>query len=54
MRGYTQLTQEERYQNILEKAGYSQIAIAKLLERAKSTITRELRTRVRGPASLRV
>ena len=44
MRGYTQLTQEERYQiYILKKAGYSQTAIAKLLERDKSTISRELR-----------
>ncbi|MGD8875254.1 MAG: helix-turn-helix domain-containing protein [Gammaproteobacteria bacterium] len=44
MRGYTQLTQEERYQiYILKKAEYSQAAIAKLLERYKSTISRELR-----------
>jgi IS30 family transposase len=43
MRGYTQLTQEERYQiYILKKAEYSQAAIAKLLERYKSTISREL------------
>jgi IS30 family transposase len=44
MRGYTQLTQEERYQiYILKKAGYCQTAIGKLLERDKSTISRELR-----------
>ena len=44
MRGYTQLTQEERYQiYILKKAGYNQTAIAELLERDKSTISRELR-----------
>ena len=44
MRGYTQLTQEERYQiYILKKAEYSQTQIAELLERDKSTISRELR-----------
>jgi IS30 family transposase len=44
MRGYTQLTQEERYQiYILKKAEYNQAEIAKLLERDKSTISRELR-----------
>ena len=44
MRGYTQLTQEERYQiYILKKAEYSQTEIAELLERDKSTISRELR-----------
>ncbi len=44
MRGYTQLTQEERYQiYILKKAEYSQTEIAGLLERDKSTISRELR-----------
>jgi transposase, IS30 family len=43
MRGYTQLTQEERYQiYILKKAEYSQAEIAELLERDKSTISREL------------
>ena len=43
MRGYTQLTQEERYQiYILKKAEYSQAEIAGLLERDKSTISREL------------
>jgi len=41
---YTQLTQEERYQiYILNKAEYSQAEIAGLLERDKSTISRELR-----------
>jgi len=41
---YTQLTQEERYQiYILKKAGYSQTEIAGLVERDKSTISRELR-----------
>ena len=44
MSGYTQLTQEERYQiYILKKAQYSQTEIADLLERDKSTISRELR-----------
>ncbi len=44
MRGYTQLTQEERYQiYILKKAEYSQAEIAELLDRDKSTISRELR-----------
>jgi IS30 family transposase len=44
MSGYTQLTQEERYQiYILKKAEYSQTEIAGLLERSKSTISRELR-----------
>jgi len=43
MRGYTQLTQEERYQiYILKKAEYSQTEIAELLGRDKSTISREL------------
>ena len=40
---YTQLTQEERYQiYILKKAEYSQAEIAELLNRDKSTISREL------------
>jgi len=44
MRGYTQLTQEERYQiYILKKAEYNQAEIAELLDRDKSTISRELR-----------
>ena len=44
MSGYTQLTQEERYQiYILKKAGYNQTEIADMLERDKSTISRELR-----------
>ena len=44
MSGFTQLTQEERYQiYILKKAEYSQTQIAELLERDKSTISRELR-----------
>jgi IS30 family transposase len=43
MSGYTQLTQEKRYQiYILKKAEYSQAQIAVLLERDKSTISREL------------
>ncbi len=43
MSGYIQLTQEERYQiYILKKAEYSQGQIAELLERDKSTISREL------------
>ena len=41
MSGYTQLTQEERYQiYILKKAEYSQAQIAGLLGRDKSTISR--------------
>jgi len=41
---YTQLTQEERYQiYALKKAGHDQTEIAELLERDKSTISRELR-----------
>jgi IS30 family transposase len=41
---YTHLTQDERYQiSILLKAGHKQNAIAMLLERDKSTISRELR-----------
>jgi IS30 family transposase len=44
MSGYTQLTQEERYQiYILKKAEYSQAQIAELLGRDKSTISRELK-----------
>ena len=44
MRGYRQLTQEERYQiYILKNAEYSQTEVADLLERDKSTISRELR-----------
>jgi IS30 family transposase len=41
---YTQLTQEERYQiYALKKAGHIQAEIAELLNRDKSTISRELR-----------
>ncbi len=44
MRGYTQLTQEERYQiYVLKKGGHNQTVIASLLGRDKSTISRELR-----------
>lgn len=44
MESYTQLTQEERYQiHALMKAGHNQTEIAQLLERHKSTISRELR-----------
>ena len=44
MRGYTQLTQEQRYQiYILKQAEYNQAQIAEMLERDKSTISRELR-----------
>ena len=44
MKGYTQLTQEERYQiYALKKAGHSQQEIAKTLCRSPSTISRELR-----------
>jgi IS30 family transposase len=41
---YTHLTQAERYQiHILSQAGHDQSAIARLLERSKSTISRELK-----------
>lgn len=41
---YTHLTQDERYQiAILAKAGHDQSAIAQLMNRHKSTISRELR-----------
>lgn len=44
MRGYTQLTQEERYQiYILRKAGHAQLQIAETLGRDPGTISRELR-----------
>ena len=44
MRGYTQLTQEERYQiYVLKKEKVSLTRIAELLGRNKSTISRELR-----------
>ena len=44
MRSYTQLTQEERYQiEALMKAGKSLSEIAHILERSKSTISREVR-----------
>ena len=44
MRGYTQLTQEGRYQvHALKKAGHSQTEIAAVLGRHKSTISRELK-----------
>lgn len=48
MRGYTQLTREERYQiYILKKDNYRQTEIADLMGRNKSTISREL-SRNRG------
>jgi IS30 family transposase len=41
---YTHLTQPERYQiHILRQAGHDQSAIARMLERSKSTISRELK-----------
>ena len=44
MRGYTQLTRDERYQiYALRKAGHSQKEIAEVLRRNPSTISRELR-----------
>jgi len=44
MPSYTQLTREERYQiYVLRQAGHKQCEIAVLLNRAKSTISRELR-----------
>jgi len=40
MRGYTQLTQEERYQiYVLKKAGHNQTVIASLLGRDKGELT---------------
>ena len=43
MSGYTQLTQEERYQiHILKRAGHNQSEIAETLGRHKTTISREL------------
>ena len=43
MRGYTQLTRDERYQiYALRKAGHSQKEIAEVLRRNPSTISREL------------
>ena len=42
MRGYTQLTRDERYQiYALRKAGHSQKEIAEVLRRNPSTISRE-------------
>ena len=44
MEGYTQLSQEERYQiYALMKAGQSQKEIAEVIERSPSTVSRELR-----------
>lgn len=44
MKGYTQLTQEQRYQiYVLKKAGHRQMHIADLLGVHKATISRELR-----------
>ena len=41
--GYTQLTQEERYQiHILKRAGHAQSEMAEILGRHKATISREL------------
>lgn len=41
---YTHLTQDERYQiHILRKAGHDQSEIARVMERSKSTISRELK-----------
>jgi len=46
---YTHLTQEERYQIYgLKKAGHKQYEIAELLERSKSTISRELARNMGG------
>jgi IS30 family transposase len=43
MSHYTQLTQEERYQiSVLKTAGHSQVDIAKVIGRHKSTVSREL------------
>jgi IS30 family transposase len=51
MKSYTQLTQEERYQiSILMKADHKQSEIARIMNRDKSTISREIRrnTGLRG------
>ena len=46
---YTHLTREERYQiYALKKAGHKQYEIAELLERSKSTISRELAKNIGG------
>ncbi len=46
---YTHLTREERYQiYALKKAGHKQYEIAELLERSKSTISRELARNMGG------
>ena len=46
---YTHLTREERYQiYALKKAGHKQYEIAELLERSKSTISRELARNIGG------
>lgn len=46
---YTHLTQEERYQiYALNKAGHKQYEIAELLERSRSTISRELARNMGG------
>ncbi len=43
MRGYTQLTQEERYQiYAIKKAGHDQATIAVIIGRNPGTISREL------------
>ena len=50
---YTHLTQDERYQiGILAKAGHDKSEIARLMERHKSTISREM-TRNRGARGYR-
>ncbi|WP_082708706.1 helix-turn-helix domain-containing protein [Thiobacillus denitrificans] len=50
---YTHLTQDERYQiAILAKAGHDKSEIARLMERHKSTISREM-TRNRGARGYR-
>ena len=49
MKKYTQLTQEERYQiHALKKAGHNRSEIAKVLDRDKSTIGRELKRNKAG------
>ena len=45
---YTHLTQDERYQiYILKKAGHDQSDIARILDRDKGTISRELKRNCR-------
>ena len=49
MNKYRQLTSEERHTlSTLRKQGYQQAAIARVLGRHRSTISREVRTQLEG------